>query len=192
MTTDDMALAVEREFPQLNDSLISTVQLTRLMADDRSVSSVMIEEAARRAHQSASALDFSQVVKFDRIKPVLYGAGGALLFFMLLAAMPGTRAYMATGFHRLLNPLSDAKYPSRTQLVLEDTRREWMVPRGDSLSITAFASGVLPDRADIVFDHSRTGAADAEQRLPSGGTNRAPRRQTRSGRQPAARVRLHV
>src|SRR4051794_17971797 len=38
LSADDMALAVEKEFPQLNDSLISTVQLTRMMSDDRSVS----------------------------------------------------------------------------------------------------------------------------------------------------------
>ncbi len=56
LNTDDMALAVEKEFPNLNDSLISTMQLTRMMSVDGSVSSPMVEEVARQAHEATAAL----------------------------------------------------------------------------------------------------------------------------------------
>src|SRR4051812_22373034 len=97
LSVDDMALAVEKEFPQLNDSLISTVQLTRMMADDSTVSGTMVEEVARHAYQQTAALDFSRVVKFERIRPVLIGAATAVAMFLVLCAIPATRPYMSTG-----------------------------------------------------------------------------------------------
>ncbi len=158
LSVDDMALAVEKEFPQLNDSLISTVQLTRMMADDSTVSGTMVEEVARHAYQQTAALDFSRVVKFERIRPILVGAATAVAFFLVLCAIPATRPYMSTGLIRLINPLSRHAYPVRTFIeVTVDGKRgaEKIIPRNDGTSIIAEVTGDLPSQAYIRFDHGK-------------------------------------
>ena len=149
LNSDDMALAVEKEFPNLNDSLISTMQLTRMMADDGNVSSPMVEEVARQAHKSTASLDFNNVVKFDRIKPVLYaGAGSLLAFVLLIAFLPHARI----GLYRLVNPFSNLHYPVQTEIHIKGGAKDIVWPRGESLKIVAEVSGSLPNLAYIRFN----------------------------------------
>jgi len=168
LSVEDMALAVEKEFPQLNDSLISTVQLTRIMADDRAVSGAMVDEVARKAHQEASAVDFLKVVKFERVKPVLIAAGSALALFLLLCALPVVGEFARTGVVRVLNPFSRAAYPVRTDIVVtmgDANAREGdekKVPRNDSVTIVAQTSGSLPSRAEIRFSYNNKGFGNWE------------------------------
>ncbi|MCY3021530.1 MAG: hypothetical protein NTW87_21155, partial [Planctomycetota bacterium] len=169
LTVDDMALSVEREFPHLNDSLISAVQLTRMLVDDRAVSASMVEEVARKAYQETAALDFSRVVKFDRVKPVLTGAILAAVVFAGLFATP-LRPFLATGLARLVNPLSNDKYPVRTQVTVsweEGRGHEKIVPRNDGLTILADVRGDLPSKARIQFDYGK-GFGREELLTPAG------------------------
>ena len=157
LNMDDMALAVEKEFPRLNDSLISAVQLTRMVADERYVSTPMIKEVAWQAYEAAAELDFRRVVKFQRVKPVLSGAVLAICIFGLLFATP-LRPFLATGLSRVANPLSKAGYPVRTFInvtVDDSTGHEKIVPRNDPLAIVAEVRGALPGKARIIFDHGR-------------------------------------
>ena len=153
LSVDDMALSVEREFPQLNDNLISAIQLTRIMADDRSVSTPMIEEVARQAHQHTAALDFSKVVKFERLKPVLYSAAGALLVFCLIFAL--MRPFMSVALLRFVNPFSNHPYPVRTFITVPEHDDVVVVPRNDGHRIVARITGALPSSAEIQFDHGK-------------------------------------
>jgi len=157
LTMDDMALAVEREFPRLNDSLISAVQLTRMVADERYVSTPMIKEVAWQAYEAAGELDFRRVVKSEQVKPVLAGALSALAVFLLLFATP-LRPFLETGLARVVNPLSTASYPVRTfiNVTLDgSTGHEKIVPRNDPLAIVAEVRGTLPGNARIIFDHGK-------------------------------------
>ncbi len=149
LNTDDMALAVEKEFPKLNDSLISTMQLTRMLAHDGSVSTPMVEEVARQAHESTASLDFDSVVKFDRIKPVLIAGLAALVLFA------GSQAFVhgRIGLYRFINPLSKVAYPVETQIRIKASPGVTIAPRNEALKIVAEISGKLPNTAYIRFDH---------------------------------------
>ncbi|MFH0939295.1 MAG: hypothetical protein V1899_08440 [Planctomycetota bacterium] len=154
LSVDDMALSVEREFPQLNDSLISSIQLVRSIADDRAVSAAMIEEVARQASQQSAALDFSRVVKLERVKPIAISAITAVGFLLMLLAVPALQSYLVTGMLRLFNPLSNAVYPVRTFIHIKGEGKESLVvPRNDSLKIVAVVTGDLPKKAKIYFDY---------------------------------------
>jgi len=157
LSVDDMALAVEKEFPQLSDSLISTMQLTRALADDKTVSAAMVEEVSRSAYQQTAALDFKNVVKFERIRPVLIGAASAVALVLILGITP-LRPYLATGFVRLINPFAKTAYPVRTFIDVQWTRNEKnerIVPRQDAVDIVAVVKGDLPSVAYIQFDHGK-------------------------------------
>lgn len=155
LSVDDMALSVEREFPQLNDSLISTIQLTRMMANETAVSQAMVDEVSRAAHAEASALDFSKVVKFERMKNLLYGSGGALLFVLLLAATPVVNVYLSTGIVRLFTPWMDTRYPVLTFISINE--KDQLAARGENVNLNAVCSGLLPGKAYIRFDFSEDG-----------------------------------
>jgi hypothetical protein len=153
LSIDDMALSVEREFPELNDSLISTVQLTRIIATDSSISSPMVEEVARQAHQSTAALDFDRVVKFDRIKPRLYWAGGSVALLLILCATPLSQ-FVLVGVYRLINPFSNMRYPELTHIAIKGEQHEITVPKNDTVHIVAEATGSVPSKAFIRFKYS--------------------------------------
>jgi hypothetical protein len=157
LSIDDMALSVEREFPHLNDSLISAVQLTRALADDRTVSAPMVEEVARQAYQESAALDFGRVVKFERLKGVLGAAATAMIVFGVLFATP-LQPFLATGIWRVINPLSKATYPVRTEIIVtweEGRGHEKIVPRNEGLAIAVQVRGALPSKARIQFDYGK-------------------------------------
>ena len=120
LSTDDMALSVEREFPELNDNLISTVQLTRILAHDQSISAPMVEEVARQAHQSTASLDFNRVVKFDRIKPGALRSAGAIWPGPDRAVRhsPMSRLRRPPASDALFNPFSKARYPELTHIAI--------------------------------------------------------------------------
>ena len=179
LSLDDMALAVEKEFPQLNDSLISAVQLARIMADDRYISPAMIKEVVWQAYESTAELDFKRVVKFQRIKPVLFAAGAAAAVFLLLLLTP-LRPFVTTGLVRVCDPLSSAEYPVRTfiEVTMDGaTGSEKIVPRNDALSIVAVVRGDLPSKARIQFDHGK--GFGREELLTPAGTRYDPVRRER-------------
>ncbi|MGD0094034.1 MAG: hypothetical protein ABSE73_29340, partial [Planctomycetota bacterium] len=165
LSIDDMALAVEKEFPQLNDSLISAVQLTRMVSDERYVSTPMIKEVAWRAYEAAGELDFRRVVKFQRVRPVLVGAAAALLLCGLLFLPPlQLQPFLITGLARAVNPLSNSPYPVRTHINVatepamnpeEAAKRVKTMPRNDTLTIVAEARGALPGKASIAFNYGK-------------------------------------
>ena len=153
LSIDDMALSVEREFPELNDSLISTVQLTRIIANDSTISTPMVEEVARQAHQSTAALDFDRVVKFDRIKPRLYWAGASVALLLILCATPLSQ-FVLVGVYRLINPFSNVRYPELTHISIKGEQHEIIVPKNDTVHIVAEATGSIPSKAYIRFKYS--------------------------------------
>ena len=119
----------------------------------------MIDEVARGAYQQTAALDFGRVVKFDRVKPIVAGAVGAVAFLAVML-MPGNpvQPYMTTGLMRLVNPLSKATYPVRTFIAVQwpkNETNEKIVPRQDAAEIVAVVRGSLPSVAYIQFDHGK-------------------------------------
>ena len=77
ITDDDLALFVERHFPELNDRLISAIQLTREPVDETGTlqSPELVEALVNDAEQATSQIDFKNVI--IRKQGKAFASGGA-------------------------------------------------------------------------------------------------------------------
>ena len=144
---EELALVVERRFPELDDRLISTVQFARA-ADVAPLSRAMVAQLQSDTLSQAAPLDFGAV---STARPTALWAVGAAL--TLIAAslytlwFPATAAIFAA---RFLDPFSSVEWPRRTQLTVmaydKDSHQlavegdRIFVPKGEDLHLVVRAA----------------------------------------------------
>lgn len=143
------ALQVERHHPQLGSSLIAYVQL----GHSPDGSSQLVEAARQHALSLAEPLAFGQLVVFRELRTLMMGAVfAAVVLFGVGMQWP---VALATFGERLLNPLSDRAYPTRTQVALLDA--DAIVPRGTPVTLAATVQGVQPPEGALVVRYEGAG-----------------------------------
>jgi hypothetical protein len=135
LSDDDVALLVEAEFPELEDGLVSTVQLAREVdAPNLWTSRQLIRSMIDRTAARSAGLDFGRVVRTGPLVPLwvliiaCVGLGG------LIAKNPTTREYL-DAFWRRVALGEDVGYPKLVKLEVASSDREIAVAKGDDLSI---------------------------------------------------------
>jgi hypothetical protein len=148
MSDDDLALCVERAFPALEDRLISSVQLARVVDDPawRSFSSPeLVDHLIAEAGETSARLNFRKVLVPRRVRRIaLLASAVAVAGIFLVAIQP---LYASIWFQRLLG--GAIKWPRQTFLMVVDPPR--YVAKGDDCWITVRAGGRIPDRATIHY-----------------------------------------
>jgi len=168
ISDDDLALFVERRYPQLNDRLISAIQLARMKDDggqDRVAgfnSPELVRELVRDAAQASDEIDFNQVVVRGHVMKIAAWAGVAL--FLLAAGAVAednlARIYAA----RIVG--GSTKWPRRTTLEVVDfdkATRTRTFARGDDITIAVRAHGAEPRKVLFKFEF-KTGEKGQESR----------------------------
>jgi hypothetical protein len=163
ITDDDLALFVEREYPDLNDRLISAIQLARepekLAASDRPSmgnSPELVEALVADAEQATSAIDFQRVIVRGHVGKVALWA--VLVGALLGGAAGGFPELSSIYLSRLLG--GGARWPQRTHLkVLDFVDGRRVVARGDDLAIAVEYAGLKPSKVvlDYQFDSGERG-----------------------------------
>jgi hypothetical protein len=138
MTDDQVAIAAERRFPDLNDRLISSVQLARLGPDEGFFNSpemveALVRETEREVGQRAfrGVFSASSVARFCLL---------ALLFVVLISgfaiAEPGTASFYVK---RYLTPFSAPPWPRYNELTVVDPIQT--IAKGDDVEIKVESVG---------------------------------------------------
>jgi hypothetical protein len=177
ISDDDLALFVEREFPELNDRLISAIQLVREPLDLRPTklegghvvaynSPELVEALVADAEQVTAGIDFGRVLVR---KHVAKYAGWAAVFAIALSvgAAVNPKEYASIYLNRILG--GSRKWPQRTHLrVLDfvDGRRVWA--RGDDLTIAVEYAGVKPSKVTLSYQYV-SGESGKERMTPLAG-----------------------
>ncbi len=113
MPDDQLALLFERRFPELEDVLVSAVQLA---IGRGSAPSDLIEAVVDDAERAADGLDPGSVSRARPVVRMSALAVGAVALSVLFALLsPATTRIFAA---RLLDPYGPARWPRRTELVL--------------------------------------------------------------------------
>jgi hypothetical protein len=168
ISDDDLALFVERHYPELNDRLISAIQLAREGdpgSEDRVAgfnSPQLVNELVRDAQQASEALDFNRVVVRGHVMKIAAWAG-ALLLVLVGAAV--ARTDLASIYARRILG-GGAKWPQRTYLKVLDfdpATRTRTFARGDDITIGVRADGSDPGKVVFKF-HYATGESGEETR----------------------------
>lgn len=168
ISDDDLALFVERHYPELNDRLISAIQLARAGTggtEDRLAgfnSPELVDELLRDATQASAALDFNRVVVRRHVMRVAAWAGAATLILAALAVVKSDLAWIYA--QRIIG--LGAKWKQRTQLRVEGfdpVTRTKTFARGDDITIAVRAEGSDPGKVTFLFDF-KTGEHGEEKR----------------------------
>jgi hypothetical protein len=171
ITDDDLALFVERHFPELNDRLISAIQLTRepeKTAEEGAVaynSPELVAALVADAEQATSQIDFRRVIIGKHVGKI---AGWA---FVALLAIGGAAAaksdYASIYFNRVFGGAT--KWPQRTHLkVLDFTDHKKVWPRGEDLTIAVEYEGREPSKTMLEYKFA-TGEKGRERMSPLAG-----------------------
>src|ERR1041384_840506 len=146
ISDDDLAIFVERNYPELNDKLISAIQLTRepgVVSGGAMYtnSPELIEALVVDAEKATSQLDFHRVIVRSHVGKIAAWAG--MLFAVLLAAVAAsvTARDYASRYVRRMAGMS-VKWPQRNHLTIlnfKDGRA--VVARGDDLIIMVQSEG---------------------------------------------------
>jgi hypothetical protein len=149
ISDDDLALFVERRYPQLNDRLISAIQLARAGDDggqDRVAgfnSPELVQELVRDAAAATDEVDFNKVVVRGHVMKV--AAWAAVALFVISAAAAAKPALAQIYAKRIVG--GSAKWPQRTQLRVVDfdpVTRTRTFAKGDDITIAVRAVGADP------------------------------------------------
>lgn len=171
ISDDDLALFVERQFPELNDRLISAIQLARTPTDAptegaRSYNSPeLVTALVSDAEQATSSIDFKRVIVGKHVGKIALWA--FLVTLILGGAAIARPDYAVIYLSRVLG--GSTKWPQRTQLrVLDftDNRKVW--PRGEDLTIAVEYAGHEPSKTMLEYKF-QTGETGRERMSPLAG-----------------------
>jgi len=161
ITDDDLALFVEREFPELNDRLISAIQLVREPLDVPARvegghvvsynSPELVEALVADAEQATGGISFGRVLVRKHVAK--YAAWAAVFAIALsVGAALNPKEYASIYMNRILG--GSRKWPQRTHLNVLDfvnNRRVWA--RGTDLTIAVEYTGVKPSKVTLSYQY---------------------------------------
>src|SRR5262249_20323918 len=140
-----VSLQVEKLYPDLNNLLVSYVQLDGSGARPEQGSPQMIQAMRGQAARAAAPLDFSAIVNFRKLGKLLSIAGAVLLLFVVSTVFASE--YYAILLGRLLNPFTTLAYPTRTKI--EDVSNVVAVKQGDNVDLKALVGGEIPEEGSV-------------------------------------------
>jgi hypothetical protein len=171
ISDDDLALFVERHFPELNDRLISAIQLTREPLVDSSEgvatsnSPELVAALVADAERATSQIDFKRVIIGKHVARIALWAAGVVL--ALGSAAIARPDYASIYLSRVFGGAT--KWPQRTHLQVLDfaeNRKVW--PRGEDLTIAVEYEGSEPSKTMLEYRFS-TGEKGRERMSPLAG-----------------------
>jgi hypothetical protein len=151
-----LAIAVERQFPELKDRLISALQLSRVEDPEHyGMSPQLVEDAVEEALEPARKIRFGEVLATARTARI---AALGLLALVLLAVGASADPESAGIWFRRNVLLANERWPQKTYLELDEERfRDGVarVVRGSDFVVTARSTGEIdPDKVFLYFEDS--------------------------------------
>lgn len=147
LSDEELALAVERQCPQLDQQLISSLQFDEELAGAGSEASVESREmkaaVVRNLRDRLQAVPFAQAIDTMRVTRFSLCIFAMLTFFGGWASVD--RASLGTWAARNVL-LIDVDWPRYTVLTLVDSEGEVRLPQGDALTVRVRVDGPVPDQ----------------------------------------------
>ncbi|MDQ7780436.1 MAG: hypothetical protein RDV41_12135 [Planctomycetota bacterium] len=148
ISDDDIAVCIERAYPDLRDRLISSVQLSREAENAMVNSPVLVRMLVTETMGVAGGLDFSATVSPGAPLRIVIASVVLFLGTVVYAALyPDVTAIW---LNRLFG--GSARWPKKTSLSV-DLQDETLVARGDTFRATVRVGGKIPTRVSAVTSY---------------------------------------
>ncbi|MCE5325681.1 MAG: DUF4175 domain-containing protein [Planctomycetaceae bacterium] len=166
MSTEDLALLIERSHAQLGDRLISAVQFAASGVAP-GASAEMVQVVAAQAHAMAARIDFAPVVERANLRRVGTAAAAAAALLLGFAFWNGDA--LSRWFQRNVL-LADVDWPQRTYLTVRDETMkplgdEVLVVRGEDLAINVTADLDSESPSSVMVYAKYPSVGDTEARI---------------------------
>jgi hypothetical protein len=162
---DDMAIAVERANPALNDRLISTVQLARVESrPDFGASREMVRELVSETSAATAAMDFRRALDARALRAQLIAGGTAVVFALALTTLSPNS--VLTGLARYFAPFSGVEWQARTRLTVGNV--PLLTAKGETLKLEVRQDGFERYRGTILYRYPDLGEKWERQRVLAG------------------------
>lgn len=143
-----VALRIERAYPEFNDSLVSAVQFQAVPPRDRVSSPSLRRMAIRRASRKADRYDFSRAVDSRGTKRSVFCALSAIAIAVTVAMVHPSAA--STAARRILVPFGGTKALAVTTIeITQPASFPHRTARGEPFELRLIIRGAIPDRATI-------------------------------------------
>ena len=127
------ALRIEREFPELRDSLISAVQLSRKVdAPDFYHSKDLARQAIAAGAEAVASIDVREAAPAARPLRLFAAGAGA---FLLLAALAAASPYHAETYFQRICLLQGVEWRKSVVLAVIEPEGGWLMARGDDFTV---------------------------------------------------------
>ncbi|MFN6401468.1 MAG: hypothetical protein ACK449_16380 [Planctomycetota bacterium] len=166
-TEDPIQLAkhVEHASPQLNESLLSALELDRTPVEKRHFSPEFLAAIQRNVAQQLQGLSIPKMLPWSLVGRVALSALGAIGFVIALCGLPGME--MPTRFARAFLPFMDIQRPSKSKiLVLSPAQSPSTVPENQSVSFEIEVQGAPTQDAYLETRLASKGRYATPERLP--------------------------
>jgi hypothetical protein len=160
-----LAKHVEHASPELNESLLSAIELDQIPADKRHFSPEFLSAIERNVAQQLKELSIPKMLPWSLIRSVVLAALGAIAFLLVLCGLPGME--MQTRFARAFLPFMDIQRPSKSKIVvLAPARDGATVPENQSVSFEIEVQGEETQEAFMETRLSSKGRYAKPERIP--------------------------
>jgi len=154
-----IAMRVERAYPEFNDSLTSAIQFLQQEKKSRTSSPGLRNAAIRRASRKAERYEFERAVNSRYLKRSVFGALLAIVAVWLgVFANP---AAARTALTRIVVPFGGAVAPTQTRInILSPQPLPHRMARGEPLDIRIALHGQIPDRVTLSIQFENSASID--------------------------------
>ncbi len=158
----DIALLVERRFPQFQDRLITTVESSKGIADDGPLVKPMLERSAREADSIAGNVTSDDVFDASNLKRLGLMSGGLMLSVAVFGiASPQSLTRWWNAFVRC----DEIYYQRTTDLVLHAVSQ----PGDRRIAFKPIDGQLIDEQQQLTYRHSRGADLELEMTVPDGG-----------------------
>lgn len=159
-----VALQVENRHPELKSLLVSFVQINQESQAGGSASPALIAAFRRQTIEATRPIDFREIIRYGDLKRIL--AFSAVVTCIFAAASVNWSDFLQTLVARMMNPNSQAAYPTRT--IINDVTGDVTVKQGSDVTLIAHCGGVTPAAGKLFIktEDATRWDADAATMLP--------------------------
>ncbi len=158
----DIALLVERRFPQFQDRLITSVESSKAIADDGPLVKPMLERSAREAESMASNVAADDVFDASNLKRLGLMSGGLILSVAVFGiASPQGLTRWWNAFVRC----DEIYYQRTTDLVLHAVSQ----PGDRRIAFKPIDEQPIDEQQQLTYRHARGADLELEMTVPDGG-----------------------
>lgn len=149
LNQDNLALLIERHFPELKESLISAVQFKR---GGTASSEPLIRRVLEEVDKNASHIDFARIISIK--KPVEFFALGSLLLLVCAFQTFSNPHLVRIWASRMVNPYSAVQWPRSTQLSL-GLQKVTKIARGEDLHFEISVNRGQPSKVIVEYENEQ-------------------------------------